>query len=168
MSLTPTEPAAARPHMPNYGISTQPEGMLTWGSVEEQLTKARNYWICSTRTDGRPHASPVWGVWMDGAVYFGCDRQSRKARNFAENSAVVVHLESGDEAVIIEGQVEEVKDRGILRRMAELYGAKYPPYKPDPDAELLGLYYVVKPRVAFAWQERDFLKTATRWVFDAE
>ncbi len=30
-----------------------------------------NYWICTTRPDGRPHSIPVWGFWLDGGLYFG-------------------------------------------------------------------------------------------------
>jgi len=58
--------------------------------------------------DGLPHAVPVWGVWVDGALYFGTDRRSRKARNLATNQGAVVHLESGDDAVILEGFAEEI------------------------------------------------------------
>ena len=47
--------------MEAYGIHTEQEGMLSWRWAGEQLERSHNYWICITRTDGRPHAMPVWG-----------------------------------------------------------------------------------------------------------
>ena len=67
--------------------------MLSWDAVEKKIANAHNYWVCTTRPDGRPHTVPVWGVWVDGAVYFGTDRDSRKARNILANPAMVIHLE---------------------------------------------------------------------------
>ena len=103
--------AVTRPDMaPSYGLSSEPEGMLPWGWAVEQLVASRNYWVCTTRPDGRPHAAPVWGLWADDALYFGTDPASRKGRNLAENPELVVHLESGDDVVILEGRVDITDD----------------------------------------------------------
>jgi nitroimidazol reductase NimA-like FMN-containing flavoprotein (pyridoxamine 5'-phosphate oxidase superfamily) len=161
-----TAPKRSRPNMPDYGISTEPKGLMSWDWVDEQMAKSRNYWICSTRPDGRPHSAPVWGVWLDGVLYFSCSRRSRKARNFDVKPAVAVHLESGDDAVMLEGEVEEIKDKALLARIVDLYAVKYPPFRPDPDSEPGNVFYGVKPQSVFAWQERDFPNTATRWKFD--
>ena len=50
-----------------YGLGGAPAdgSALPWSDVVEWLTAARNYWVCTTRADGRPHAMPVWGLWMD-------------------------------------------------------------------------------------------------------
>lgn len=48
----------------------------------------------------------MWGVWLDGVLYFGTGAGSVKARNLAANPALVVHLESGDKAVIMEGEAQ--------------------------------------------------------------
>jgi general stress protein 26 len=161
---TRTEPKRSRPKMQNYGISTKDEGLIAWDWVDQQMVKSRNYWISSTRPDGRPHAAPVWGVWHDGVLYFSTGRSAVKARNLMANPTVVVHLESGDDSVILEGTVEEVKDKALLTRVADVYGAKYPPFKPDP-SDPGGLWYALRPKLALAWQERDFPNTATRWTF---
>src|SRR5712692_1387743 len=103
-------PKASRPMMPgSYGMAeaTGGSGLLPWGPAEARLGAAHNYWLSTTRPDGRPHAMPVWGVWRDGVLYVGTDRGSRKARNLAANPACVVHLESGDDVVILEGVAEE-------------------------------------------------------------
>lgn len=159
-------PKTGRPIMPaSYGISAAADGVMSWSWAEDQLTKSRNYWISSTRPDGRPHAMPVWGIWLDGAVVFGTGRDSAKGRNLAARPDVVVHTESGDDVVIIEGVVEEIAlgDADLSRRMSEAYNAKYglPLEGEDPTAVL----YAVRPRVALAWIEQDFPNTATRFVF---
>src|SRR5918912_177072 len=109
-------PVAGRPRMPKgYGIRTDDEGQLPWIWAEERLADARNYWIATTSPNRTPHVMPVWGVWLDGAVCFGTDRQSRKARNLAANPAVAVHLESGDEVVVLHGPAVKVTDPERVR-----------------------------------------------------
>jgi pyridoxine/pyridoxamine 5'-phosphate oxidase len=103
--------------MKGYGIPADRKGMLEWKRVSQQLVESRNYWIATTRPDGRPHTVPVWGVWLDGALHFGTDRRSRKARNLATNQGTVIHLESGDDAVILEGVAEEIADPSIIARI---------------------------------------------------
>jgi len=159
------KPQRSRPGIKDYGISTKLTGMLEWTWAEERLVKSRNYWVCSTRPDGRPHAAPVWGVWLEGALYFGSSPSSVKARNLKANPAVSAHLESGDEAVMIEGRAVEATDRATLERMAAAYGAKYPGFRPalKPDE----LFLMVRPILALAWTETDYPNSATRWAFDA-
>ena len=65
------EPRASRPDMPGYGIlaAEAGRGLLPWSWAAERLAKARTYWLATTRPDGRPHAMPVWGVWLAGRDY---------------------------------------------------------------------------------------------------
>ena len=165
---TAAEPRADRPTMPpDYGLPADREGLLPWSYVTERMERSRNYWICTTRPDGRPHAMPVWGVWVDGAFYFGAGPQSVKGRNLAANPAVVVHLESGDEAVILEGEAVPVvnMDRTLFDRTADAYEQKYGGFRPEYP-EVPGGTFTVRPRVAFGWLEQDFVRSATRWRFD--
>ena len=128
------------------------------------MEASRNYWIGATRPDGRPHAAPVWGVSFDGAFFFGTDPNSRKARNLRANPEVVVHLESGDDCVILEG-VEEESDPELRRRAGEAYAAKYGFDALGGADEGGPPVYVLHPRVAFAWLETNFSETTTRWRF---
>jgi PPOX class probable F420-dependent enzyme len=162
MERVALEPVASRPRFdPGYGISESTEGMLSWNWAVERLEVARNYWIGTARSDGSPHAAPVWGLWIGDAVLFSTSPDSRKGRNLARDPRVVVHLESGDEVVILEGEVERVAlDEGG----ANAYEAKYD-VRPDPGSPD-GLWYAVHPRVAFAWLESDYPRTATRFAFD--
>ena len=158
-------PALERPHMPaTYGVGAgAPAQPVLWDAVRQRLEAARNYWVVTVRADGRPHAMPVWGVWHGGAVCFSTDPASRKGRNLAANPEVVVHLESGDDVVVVEGTAAPLTDPDALTRFADAYEAKYR-FRPDVGDPACGVYRV-RPRVVFAWVEQDFPTTATRWSF---
>ncbi len=158
---------AKRPQMRHYGIAAEQQGLLSWDWVDQQMAQARNYWIGSTRPDGRPHAAPVWGLWIDGGFYFSSDPQSRKVRNFEQNPEIVVHLESGDDTVILEGRIDKATDPQLMVRLDTAYAAKYPPFDPAANGTHSAFYYTIRIRTALAWQEHDFTQSATRWDFDA-
>lgn len=158
------EPTARRPRFhPGYGIAEEEEGMLDWDWAVARLTTSRNYWIGSTRPDGQPHAMPVWGAWWNGRLVFGTARGSRKAKNLARDPHVVVHLESGDEVVILEGVVEELHDAEVLREVYAELSRKYE-MKLEPGEES-AVTYTLRPAVGYAWTERDYPRTATRFDF---
>ncbi len=154
------------PHVPPmYGLKPRKQ-YLPFSHAEDRLTKSRNYWICTARPDGRPHSIPVWGFWIDGTLYFGTGRDSRKARNLAQNAAVSIHLDSGDDVVILEGTAVEVDlgDKSMFKMVDTASRAKYKmPLMVMPEVVL----YSVRPRVVLAWTEKDFPNNATRWQFDA-
>jgi hypothetical protein len=159
-------PEAFRPSFPAvYGIQDDAQGLLGWSWATERLARARNYWVATTRPNGSPHAMPVWGVWYEDVFYFSSSPDSRKARNLASNPGVAVHLESGDDVVILEGDVGLVTDEELLQRLGEDYSRKY-----ELDVSFTGgrPLFAVRPRVAYAWRERDFPATATRFVFATE
>jgi len=155
-------PQVARPQMPaSYGILPPSEsvGLLQWSFVSSRMEGARNYWIATVTSQGQPHAAPVWGLWHQEVFYFSTDRRSKKGRNVAATPSIVVHLESGDQAVIIEGRAEPVPASPLLADLDALYFRKYA-YHLDT-----GSTYKVTPKAVFAWLERDFTGTATRWLF---
>ena len=162
------EPRATRPGIQGYGIvdADSGKGLYPWGWAAERLLNAHTYWVATTRPDGRPHIMPVWGIWLEGAFYFSTGRQSRKARNLAANPACVVTLEINGESVIVEGVASEVRDPGLLGRLAKAYTAKYE-WDMEGNEEP---FFVVRPRVAFGFNENDsqFTSTATRWIFDGD
>jgi hypothetical protein len=141
-----------------------PHKFLPFTHAEERLAKSRNYWICTTRPDGRPHSIPVWGFWLDGGLCFGTGRSTRKARNLADNPAISVHLESGDDVVILEGAAVELdlSNKAMRKKLDAASRAKYKmPLMVIPESVL----YCVRPRVVLAWTESDFPNNATRWQF---
>jgi len=163
-------PQASRPEMPEgYGVPESEEGMLDWSWAAGRLESALTYWFGTTRPDGRPHAMPGWAVWLDGLLYFEGSPLTRRARNVAVNPAVVVHLESGDEVVIVEGEATEVgtPERTLAERLSAAFTAKYAStkyeYRPTPEQWDRGGLWALEPRRAFGWT--DFPADTTRWQF---
>jgi nitroimidazol reductase NimA-like FMN-containing flavoprotein (pyridoxamine 5'-phosphate oxidase superfamily) len=148
--------------MPGYGLPRGAKGLLPWTWAEERLRRSHNYWVVTVRPDGRPHAMPVWGIWIDARFYFSTGRDSRKARNLASNPACTICTEQTSEAVIVEGTAAEVSDPARLKQLAPVYGRKYKPWTLDTG---LGPVLEVRPRVVFGMREKTF-KDATRWMFD--
>ena len=147
-----------------YGATTSSDGPLDWSHAEQRLKRARNYRIATTRPDGTPHAVPVWGVWVEGSLYFGTSRSSVKERNLAHSPGLVVHLESADDVVILEGEVEQVRDRASFDAINVAYRTKYGMGVAEAGGEG-AVWYVVRPKKAHAWLENDFPNTATRWRY---
>jgi hypothetical protein len=57
---------AERPAFPqDYGVPKAKKGMLAWEQVGAWLEVAKVYWIVTVRPDARPHARPIWGMWVD-------------------------------------------------------------------------------------------------------
>ncbi len=130
------------------------------GLGDGRIAAARNYWIVTTKPNAAPHAAPVWGLWADDAVVFSTSRESRKGRNLLRDPRVVIHLESGDEVVIVEGEVEGTS---LDDALADAYEAKY---AHRPGSEPGGVWLRLRPRFAYAWLESDYPRTATRFSFD--
>jgi pyridoxine/pyridoxamine 5'-phosphate oxidase len=145
-----------------YGIATDPDGMVAWSWVTERLTESRSYWVCTTYADGRPHAMPVWGLWLDDSLLFSTDPDSVKARNLAARPDVVIHLESGDDVAIASGRAQRLTPDELPDGFVAAYAAKY-------DVELdvtdpgFG-FYRLRPERILAWREGDFPTSATRFT----
>lgn len=160
------KPKPSRPRIPGYGIPKTAKGMLAWSFIEERMSKARHYWLATTRPDGRPHARPVDGVWMNGVLSFGGGPEIRWVKNLHANPAVSVHLDRGDEVVILEGAVEWIMDpkhplaEGVLRASQK----KYPEYYPGPGTPPFRPFWIFRPEVVFAWTLSEFPKSATRFL----
>src|SRR5947199_2143584 len=107
-------PKPTRPSIPGYGLPKSKKGLLQWKWAEDRLKKSRQYWVATTRPDGRPHVMVIWALWMDGVLYFSTGRDSRKAKNLASNPNCTMCCENAAEAVILEGIVETERDVEII------------------------------------------------------
>jgi hypothetical protein len=148
-----------------YGIASGPDGTLPWDWATERLEKSRNYWICTTRVDGRPHAMPVWGLWLADAIFFSTDPESWKARNLAARPDVVIHLESGDETVVTEGVVERVPGDRLPDDFVAAYATKYGHTLDVTNPDFA--FFRMRPAKVLAWREEDFPTSATRFTFSS-
>ncbi len=153
--------------VPVQGPSTYPfprdvAAFLPWARVEDHLRDAQYYWIATVRPDGRPHATPLWGVWLEMAWYFDGAPQTRWARNLVHNPALTMHLEPGDDVVIVEGIVEHIPtmaDEALAQRIIAEWDRKYGRLHPDPAGQ--GIWRL-GPRSARAWSTIE-VTDATSW-----
>ncbi len=164
----PRAPKASRPHAPGYGLPKTRTGLLPWKWAEDRLTKSRQYWIATTRPDGTPHVMVIWGLWWDNQFCFSTGSKSRKARNLDKNPNCVICNEDAEEAVIVEGAVERMRDVSRIRKFLAIYERKY---KLDMSGMADGMssleepIFVVRPRKVFGLAEKTFATRATRWIF---
>lgn len=154
-----------------YGVPDHRDGLLDWETVESRLKKAISYWLATTRPDRSPHVVPRWGVWLDGRFWYDGSPNTVHVRNLDHNHGCALHLESGSEAVIVEGRsdVAPPPGPGLGTRLAEAFGAKYGAlgYAPEPDSwdgSDSGGLRVLTPAKAIAWF--DFPNDVTRFRFD--
>jgi PPOX class probable F420-dependent enzyme len=140
---------------------------VPWEHIERQLRNTPNYWVCTTRADGRPHAMPVWGVWHERALWFGTGRESVKGRNLARDPRCVVHLDSGDDVVILEGRVErEPAPDAVYARYRDKYVMEIDAASMEAMPQT-GAMYRLAPERLQAWLEAFYVQSAIRYRFDA-
>lgn len=152
---------ASRSVMKGYG---NPDTLDEWECLREQMMNADNYWLCSNRPDGSTQAEPVWGAMLDDNFYFASGQRSVKIRTIAPNAELAVHMETGDDTVIMEGHAALINDLAIAERLLPIYATKSF-YKPSASELLKNGLYRLEPSLILAWEESDFRKMATRWEF---
>jgi hypothetical protein len=101
------------------------ENVPSWPQVAPRLAAARSYWLCTTTPAGAPHAAPVWGVVTGGTLYLYSERRTVKARNLAADPRVVVHLESGEDVVIVRGTAQDLGAPADVPEVVAALSAKY-------------------------------------------
>jgi general stress protein 26 len=100
-----------------------------FSQVEEILEQAELYWLTTVRADGRPHVTPLIGLFKDGAMHFCTGIREQKARNLEHSPLVTLTTGSNtwDKGldVVVEGAAVRITDRDELQRLADAYEAKY-------------------------------------------
>ena len=149
-----------------------------WAQARGGLQDAQVYWLSSVRPDGRPHVTPLLGVWLDGALYFCTGPAERKARNLAQNPSCVLTtgrntLDNGLD-LVVEGEAAKVSDEAEFRSVAEAFESKYGPHFTAPEGTWSGLgdtiragdalVYRVAPSTAFGFGKGERF-SQTRWRF---
>jgi PPOX class probable F420-dependent enzyme len=104
-------------------------GATPWPEAAQVLETAELYWITTVRADGRPHVTPLIGLWHDGAMHFSTGLREQKARNLEHNPHVAMTTGNNTWAkgldVVVEGTAERVADNDALQRVADAIEAKY-------------------------------------------
>jgi len=140
---------------------------MTWAEVAGRLAPARTYWLGTTMPSGAPHAAPVWGAVTDGTLHVYTERRTVKARNIAVSPRVLVHLESGEDVLIVHGRAEDLGPPAAVPHVIAALAAKYTrpadrQYLPDEDPDF-DVVYAIRPTSAVAWQLADYAGSQRRW-----
>ena len=145
-----------------------PDTDLTWTDVAGRVAAARTYWLGTTTPSGAPHAVPVWGAVVDQVLYLYSERRTVKARNLAADPRVVVHLESGEDVLIVRGTATDVGAPAQVPAVVAALSRKYPApadrrYLPDADPAF-DVVYAITPRSAVTWRLADFEHSQRQWT----
>ena len=159
-------PKATRPYMPGYGIQGPKEGsgLLPWSWAVERLTSSHDYWVATVDLDGKPAVMPVWGAWIDDAVWFSSSPRSRRARNLSRDPRCTVTTDNALEPVSLEGTAERIEDRTAVETFTAAINPKYNEQIPVEFFADNALF-AVRPNVVLALTEADFTSSPTRWQF---
>jgi PPOX class probable F420-dependent enzyme len=154
--------------MPGYGILAADggSGLIPWAEAERRLTVSHDYWCATVRPDGRPHVMPVWGVWLEGQVWFSSSRQSRKARDLEADPRCTLTTDDAQNPVVLDGVAARVTDPGAIAGFLDAVNAKYDAGLAIDflDPEVNGSY-AVRPSTVIALTHGDFTGSPTRWRF---
>lgn len=111
---------------PRFSEATEPVG---WQEVSAALAAAELYWLTTVRGDGRPHVTPLVGVWVDDSFVFCTGPEEQKARNLGHGTAVAVT--TGANAwkdgldIVVEGSAGRVTGYDELVPLADAIREKY-------------------------------------------
>jgi len=148
-----------------------------WAQERGDLEEAELYWLSTVRPDGRPHVTPLLGIWLDGALYFCTGSDERKAKNLEQNQRCI--LTTGSNKLngldlVVEGEAATVSDEPGLRAVAETYESKYSARLTARDGTWFGLgdairngdvlVYRVAPSTAWGFAKGKVF-SQTRWPF---
>ena len=159
------------------GFSSDDAVPTEWARGRQDLQEAELYWLSTVRPDGRPHVTPLIGVWLRGALYFCTGSNERKAKNLSHNPHCILTtgcngLDGLD--VVVEGKVAKVSDETELRLVADAYEAKYGAHFTAPEGTWFrlgdairngeALVFRVVPSTAFGFGKGARF-SQTRWAF---
>jgi PPOX class probable F420-dependent enzyme len=154
--------------MPGYGIlpADRGSGLMPWAEAERRLTAAHDHWLATVHPDGRPHVTPVWGVWLAGRLWFSSAVVSRKVRNLAAEPRCTVTTDDARDPVVVEGVAERVVEPGALAAFLAAVNAKYGSTLTEDFLDpAVNATVAVRPVTVFALSGADFTGSPTRWRF---
>jgi general stress protein 26 len=114
-----------------------------WEQGRTKLADAELYWVTTVRPDGRPHVTPLLGIWLRGAMYFCTGSDERKAHNLGQNPHCILTTGSntlGDGLdIVVEGDAMTVSDEVERGWAAAAYESKYGAHFTAPSGTWFGL-----------------------------
>jgi nitroimidazol reductase NimA-like FMN-containing flavoprotein (pyridoxamine 5'-phosphate oxidase superfamily) len=101
----------------------------SWDDTVAALEQAELFWLTTVRSDGRPHTTPLVGVWSDEALHFCTGVGEQKELNLRTNRQVTLTTGRNDWDqgldIVVEGEAERVEDHDRLERLAAAWTTKW-------------------------------------------
>jgi hypothetical protein len=159
-------------------FSSEGASATEWTQARRQIDDAEVFWLSTVRADGRPHVTPLLGVWHDDAMYFCTGPEEQKAKNLATNPQCVLttgHSGLGEGLdIVAEGRAVEVGDEAEFSGVADAYELKYGDHFTAPQGTFSGLadairrgealVYRVAPTTVLGFGKGESF-SQTRWRF---
>ena len=105
-------------------------GATPWDETAAALARAALYWITIVRADGRPHVTPLIGVWHDGAMHFCTGMREQNGHNLVHNDSVALTTGINTWAegldVVVERTAVQVTDKSRRGGASELAREREP------------------------------------------
>lgn len=137
-----TRRCTAEPHSGKKGV-LMPEPITTldarfsdstavatnWQQTRQVLEAADIFWLSTVRADGRPHVTPLVGVWHDEALHFCAGVPEQKIINLKGNPHVVLttgcnRWQEGLD-IVVEGDAIRITDQARLERLAQVWTTRW-------------------------------------------
>lgn len=144
---------------PGYEPPTEGRRLLEWTWALTRLEESQRYWLATAGPSGAPHLAAVWGVWTGGALVFSTGRATRKALNLASRQECSIATESAEEAVVLEGVVDEVRGGALMKAAEDAYIVKYGSTMLVGDSAV----FAVRPRNVAGIVDSSPVFLPTRW-----
>lgn len=93
-------------------------------TLRDRLERERIAWLCTLRSDGSPHLTPVWFVHRADCFWISSGERNRKVRNIMNDPRVSLALEGADAPHVAEGRARlhsEVLAEDVLVALAAKY-----------------------------------------------
>jgi hypothetical protein len=79
-------------------------------SASDRVNRSRVAWLTTLRSDGSPHTTPVWFVYIGGALWVASGQRNVKVRNVRNHHRVSFAIDgSADAPLVAEGTVEVIE-----------------------------------------------------------
>jgi nitroimidazol reductase NimA-like FMN-containing flavoprotein (pyridoxamine 5'-phosphate oxidase superfamily) len=143
-------------------------------TVRRALADAELYWLTTVRKDGRPHVTPLIGLWLEDSFVFCTGGDEQKARNLEHADAVAVttgtNVWNSGVDVVVEGSAKQVTGLDTLTGLADAYRDKYgDDWDYDADDEVFdpegtrAMVFRVEPTKVIAFAKAPHGQTTFRW-----
>ena len=139
------------------------DNALEWDWVARRLTEAETYWVDVAGSGPRPHARPVWGVWLDDRLHLSIGTPAIRGAA-TPGVPASVHLPDGLDVVIVEGTIAgATRDAAVVTAYDDKYDWKY-------DLEQYGPFTTISASDVLAWRAggpagRDGFTATGRWTW---